>query len=56
VYEYYAEDLKPEFKLAGPSYEFSTQVGRRWPGKVYTVSGEEVIEMDRWVEPSECGY
>jgi hypothetical protein len=56
TYEYYAEDVKPEFKLPAPSYDFSSQVQHRWPGSLYTVSGSEVVKQDRWVEPSECGY
>ncbi len=55
-YEYYANDVKPEFKLDAPSYEFSSQVNHRWPGSLYTVSGGETVKVDRWVEPSECGY
>jgi len=56
VYEYYADDLKPEFKLLAPSYDFSSQVNHRWPGSLYTVSGGESVKRNRWVEPSECGY
>jgi hypothetical protein len=56
VYEYYAEGLGPEFKLEGPSHDFSSQVNHRWPGSLYTASGDQVVKVDRWVEPSECGY
>jgi serine/threonine protein kinase len=55
-YEFYANDVKPEFKLDAPSYEFSSQVNHRWPGSLYSVSGGETVKVDRWVEPSECGY
>jgi serine/threonine protein kinase len=55
-YEYYANDVKPEFMLTAPSYEFSSQVNHRWPGALYTVSGGDTVKVDRWVEPSECGY
>jgi serine/threonine protein kinase len=55
-YEYFAEGVGPEFQLAGPSHDFSSQVNHRWPGSLYTRSGETVVKVDRWVEPSECGY
>jgi tRNA A-37 threonylcarbamoyl transferase component Bud32 len=55
-YEYYAEGIGPEFRRDGPSYDFSSQVDHRWPGTLYTKSGDEVVKRDRWVEPSECGY
>jgi serine/threonine protein kinase len=54
-YEFYIGAVSPEFKLEGPSYEFSSQVRHNWPVQTFiVVSGGQTYQVYRGVEEREC--
>ena len=54
-YEFYMGAVSPEYRLEGPSFDFSSQVQHRWPVQTFiVVSGGQPYQIYRGVEMSEC--